>query len=387
VVIAFSNTFGGRYEGGANWQESTLLSLGTLPDPPRCLIVGAVTDGALPETLRSASHVRAVPVEDDPEWRAALAGPNPTAAHHRGYEGVAREHGVDLWVGWHDFRGVAPQHMLVVVWPDFHPRRLLDRFEGELRIVIKMEQNWESVLERAQAIFTISESTAAEALEGNADLADRLHVVGFPPVVTPERLALDPRSVRLEYGLPDRYLIVANQFWKHKNHAVVVEALGVLARRGADVPTVAFTGRLDAGGSADYAEEVMRAAARAGVHQQCRFLGHVTRPEQFALLRGASAAVQPSFAEGRGAMLEESLIVGTPVVCSDIPPNREQAPPGTRFFDPEDPDALAEAMMIDLPRRDLTNEEILGDARARQEACGNKFLAACRSALSAAMRA
>ena len=386
MVIAFSNTYGGSYEGGANWQESTLLSLGTLPDPPLCLIVGAVTEDQLPDTLRRASHVRAVPVEDDPQWRAALSGPDPAAARHRGYDEVAREQEVDVWVGWHDFRGVGPERPLLVVWPDFHARRLLDRWGGELRLVIKMQQNWESVLERARGIVAISHATAADALEGNPEIADRLHVVGFPPVVTPDRLALDPDAVRREYNLPDRYLIVGNQFWHHKNHIAIPEALGVLARRGADVPTVVFTGRVVAAGETKVFEEVLRAAHRAGVHEQCRFVGHVSRAEQCALVRAASAAVQPSLAEGRGAMVEEALIVGTPVICSDIPANREQAPPGTPFFDPDDPEALADAMVTPPPRLDRTRDEILRDARARQEACGREFLAACESVLSVPAR-
>ena len=386
MVIAFSNTFGGAYEGGANWQESTLLSLGTLPDPPLCLIVGAVTDDDLPATLRSAHHVRAVPVADDPQWRAQLAGADPAAARHRGYDQVAREHGVEVWVGWHDFRGVGPEHSLMVVWPDFHARRLLDRWHGELRVVIKLQQNWESVLARARRIVTISQATAADALESNPEIADRLSVVGFPPVVTPERLALDPDAVRREYHLPDRYLIVGNQFWHHKNHIAVVEALGVLARRGVDVPTVVFSGRVAAAGEAEIFEDVLRAAHRAGVHQQCRFVGHVSRAEQFALFRAASAAVQPSLAEGRGAMVEEALILGTPVICSDIPANREQAPPGTPFFDPDDHEALADALLTPLTRRDLTAEEILRDGRARQEACGREFMAACESVVSVSAR-
>jgi glycosyltransferase involved in cell wall biosynthesis len=383
MVIAFSNTFGGRYEGGANWQESILLSLGTLPDPPLCLIVGVFDPDRLPETLRRAPHVRAVPVEDDVEWRTS---PDTAAARHRGYEAVAREHRLDLWVGWNDFRGVGPEHPLAVVWPDFHARRLLDRSRGELRIVIRMQQIWDSVLERADAIFTYSEATAADALDGNPEIADCLHTIAFPPIVTPERLAPDPEAVRREYNLPQRYLIVANQFWGHKNHIRVVEALGILARRGADVPTVVFTGRVIAAGKSEVFEYVLRAAHRAGVHEQCRFVGHVPRPEQFALLRGAAAAVQPSEAEGRGAMLEESLILGTPVICSDIPANREQAPPGTPFFDPHDHEALAAAMAAPPPRTDLMREEILSDARARQETCGRKFLAACESVLSVAAR-
>ena len=375
MILAFSNSFGGSYEGGANWQESTLLALGTLPEPPTCLIVGG-RDDELPASLRDAAHVRAVAVDSDPVWRRAVDGPDPTAARHRGYDALAREHGVDLWVGWHDFRGVGPEHRLLVIWPDFHPRTLAERF-SELRPAIKIEQTWRDLIRRADAIGAISHATAADALHGCEEIADRLHVLCFTPVVTPDRVALEPDAVRRVYHLPERFLLVGNQFWQHKNHVAVVEALAVLKRRGAPVPTVAFTGRVSGAGEAKQFEEVLRASHRCGVSENCRFLGHLPRPEQFALLRAARATVQPSLAEGRGAILEESLIVGTPVICSDLAPNREQSPPGTPFFDPDDYDELADAMLTELPKRARTDEEILRDARERSEAYGREFMAAC----------
>lgn len=379
-VIAFSNCFGGDYEGGPNWQQSTLLALGTLPDPPLCLIVGAKPD-QLPDTVRSAPHVRAVAVEDDPLWRAALEGPDPTAARHRGYEAIGREHGVDLWVGWHDFRGVGADQDLVVVWPDFHARNMVDRFP-DLTLVIRAEQSWRDVVRRARAIVAISHATAADALDGTPEVAERLHVACFTPVITPERVRLDPDAVRREFHLPERFLIVGNQFWGHKNHIAVVEALALLRRRGAEVPTVVFTGRVWGSGVAEHFERVLRAAHRGDVHGECRFLGHLPREQQFALLRAARATVQPSHAEGRGAILEESLIVGTPVICSDLAVHHEQAPAGTPFFDPDDHEALAEALLTDLPKQARTVAEILEDAQARRVAYGREFFAACASAIS-----
>ena len=38
-------------------------------------------------------------------------------------------------------------------------------------------------------------------------------------------------ELRRRLGVPQRYFLLPNQFWKHKNHAVVVEALAIAVRR------------------------------------------------------------------------------------------------------------------------------------------------------------
>ncbi len=62
----------------------------------------------------------------------------------------------------------------------------------------------------------------------------RTVVVRF--AVRPPELAVAPGPQLLEkYGLPERFMYLPNQFWKHKNHAVVIEALAQLKQRGAAV--------------------------------------------------------------------------------------------------------------------------------------------------------
>ncbi len=58
----------------------------------------------------------------------------------------------------------------------------------------------------------------------------RTVVVRF--AVLPPRVDLeDPSQVLATYGLPSRFLYLPNQFWKHKNHAVVIDALALLKSR------------------------------------------------------------------------------------------------------------------------------------------------------------
>ena len=55
-----------------------------------------------------------------------------------------------------------------------------------------------------------------------------------------------------------------------------------------------------------------------------------------SLLRGACATLMPSFAEGFGMPIAESLALGVPVICSDIPAHHEVGGNAPDFVDPLD---------------------------------------------------
>jgi glycosyltransferase involved in cell wall biosynthesis len=55
-----------------------------------------------------------------------------------------------------------------------------------------------------------------------------------------------------------------------------------------------------------------------------------------AALSGARALLMPSFAEGFGMPVAEALMVGTPVICSDLPALREAGGSAPEYLDPLD---------------------------------------------------
>ncbi len=64
-----------------------------------------------------------------------------------------------------------------------------------------------------------------------------------------------------------------------------------------------------------------------------------------AALTGARALLMPSFAEGFGMPVAEALMVGTPVVCSDLPALREAGGAAPEYLDPLDGAAWIHAIL------------------------------------------
>jgi glycosyltransferase involved in cell wall biosynthesis len=380
MVIAFENLFGRHYEGGANWLEVTLLGLGAIAQPPKCLLLNATAE-VLPGSLRSSAHLQPIPLVHKQRSQAVtLAQRVLRKALRRPWEdqkltAVAEEHGIDLWVGFSGFEGLGRHRPLLVWYPDFQWRHFPELFSStEIR---DRDRQWNYVADRADGIIVISQSVADDALSSHPQIDGKLHVLGFPPVLGESVLKGDPVEVRRKYNLPERFLLVCNQFWQHKNHALVLRALSQLKRYDKVPPVVAFTGHPHDYRNPDAFSQLLRLMHEEGLNDYCRFLGVVPRAEQLALLRASEAVIQPSRFEGRGAIGEEATLLGVQLLCSDLPVHRELNLPGARFFPVDGVDELAGLMEINYQRSTKSSADIVSESRVLAAEYGEGFMSVC----------
>lgn len=162
--------------------------------------------------------------------------------------------------------------------------------------------------------------------------------------------ASDCAPVLARHGLPGRFLYVANQFWRHKDHATLFEALRLLRERGLEVPLVC-TGRTEDRRDPAYFPELERQLEAGGLRGQVKLLGVLPREEQLAIFRSAAAVVQPSRFEGWSVVVEDAKALGRPVIASDIAVHREQLDgvPGAVLFPVSDAARLAECIAVSWP--------------------------------------
>jgi glycosyltransferase involved in cell wall biosynthesis len=285
---------------------------------------------------------------------------------------VASKYNVDLWVGFSGFEGLGPQRRLLVWYPDFQFLHLPEVF-SEQEINDRSRQ-WKYVAQRADGILVISKSVANDALKSDPEVAQKLSVCGFPPVFPGSILTTSPEETRQKYDLPERFFLVCNQFFKHKNHITVLQALKQLRDSQDEVPVVAFTGRPHDYRNPDAFSELLRFVQVHKLHHYCRFLGVTPREEQIALIRAAKAVIHPSAFEGRGAIVEEAHVLGANLICSDLPVHRELRAPGTLFFPVGDVAALASLMKEPFQRSSKTIEQIAEESKELAVAYGRELM-------------
>jgi glycosyltransferase involved in cell wall biosynthesis len=151
-------------------------------------------------------------------------------------------------------------------------------------------------------------------------------------------------ELEARYGHPSRFFFLPNQFWAHKNHGVVLEALTLLKAQGLDL-TVVASGRTADHRWPGYYDALMDKARSLGVHDQFRSLGVIPYRDLMGLMAASVAVINPSLFEGWSTTVEEAKSMGKTVVLSDIPTHREQAPEHGVYFPAHDPDALAGALL------------------------------------------
>ena len=187
-------------------------------------------------------------------------------------------------------------------------------------------------------VLTLS-GAAADVLVGNYPaLADRVRIA------VPGLEAFAPSEGNASHGgprrVPGEYLLVVGTVEPRKNHRVVLDAWRQLSKRPeAQGISLVIAGRRG-WGTADLEGEMARDAARSRIVR----LEGVGDELVGVLYRDCLATVLPSWAEGFGIPVRESVARGIPTLMSTGVPT-DGLPTGSyRLFDPADAAGLTDLM-------------------------------------------
>jgi len=155
----------------------------------------------------------------------------------------------------------------------------------------------------------------------------------------------DPRSVVKKFGLPEKYLMFPGQFWVHKNHETLFEAMRILVHeKGMKDVVLVCSGRQHDHRFPEHFARIKKFLETNRLGQNIRLLGLIDRQDQIQLMRSCAAIVQPSLFEGWCLMIEEARSLGKKIFLSDLAVHREQNPSHAIYFDPNDPQKLADLL-------------------------------------------
>ncbi|WP_434994188.1 glycosyltransferase family 4 protein [Arthrobacter sp. Ld5] len=180
------------------------------------------------------------------------------------------------------------------------------------------------LLDRADVVATIS-ATTADLMRRYRLTRRPVVLVGNAPRSTSRRR--DPDAAR------SPSLLYMGSFMPYKNVETIVRAMASLPGH-----TLHMLSRISPDRRAEL--EALSPAAGGVV-----FHDGVTDTEYEDLLAHSTALVTLSRAEGYGLPLIEAMATGTPVIASDIPIFREVGGTAALFVDPDDPAALADAVL------------------------------------------
>ncbi len=247
-----------------------------------------------------------------------------------------------------------------------------------------LTKSTEFVSRFADRIVAVSEFTKKSLLEhGWGATEERITVI-------PEGVRTDhfsPQSegnvqdVLQKYNITQPYFFFISTIQPRKNVLGLVEAFALLREEiagldshpeldsGSSLTTSGFqvkpgmTGLSDvqlviAGGHGYKFEEVKAAIRRFGLEDMIKVLGRVPDEDVPALFSGAVASVYPSFVEGFGLPVLESMACGTPVVCADTGALPEVGGDAAVYVDPYDVESISQGLQNVLADEGLRTQLI-----------------------------
>lgn len=230
----------------------------------------------------------------------------------------------------------------VLSWvADFQFLRMPDMFSDD-----EIQQRMETitlVANHANAVIVSSEDSRSDFGAFAPDALHKAHVLSFVAHVPESIYDIETASICKQYHIPERFFYLPNQFFKHKNHRVIVDTLKLLKKNHPDI-VVVCTGKGFDFRHKNYYEELKNEIVGFVLENQFIHLGVIPQEHVYQLMRQSIALLQPSLFEGWSTSVEEAKSLGKTVILSDIPVHREQEPPGGLYFDPHQPEQLAQIL-------------------------------------------
>jgi glycosyltransferase involved in cell wall biosynthesis len=152
-------------------------------------------------------------------------------------------------------------------------------------------------------------------------------------------------STLQKHDIRGPYFFLPNQFWRHKNHAVVFAAVKALKARGLEI-VVVCTGNLRdyRGRDSDYVDGLVRFIEENDLGGNVKILGQIDHSDVLCLMRHSVSVINPSRFEGWSSTVEEARSMGQRIILSNIRVHLEQSPENASYFNPEDSLELADLL-------------------------------------------
>ncbi len=217
---------------------------------------------------------------------------------------------------------------------------------------------------RAHAISADSRATQADLVNLLKAPPEKITVIplGLDAAFHPQAEA-EVTATLARYRLPPGYVLFVGTFEPRKNIPTLLRAYAQLQAQWPDAPPLVLIGN-----TGWLFEEALRLAHALRLDAHLRRLENVPDAELPALYSGAGVCVLPSHYEGFGFPLLEAMGCGTPVVYANTSSLPEIAAEAGLPIDPDDVEALADAL-----RRTLTDSTLRADLIRRGLAQAQTF--------------
>ncbi len=213
----------------------------------------------------------------------------------------------------------------------------------------------------SRKILVPSNSVKNQLLTHSNDLnqcTDKVVVTYEAPVLVSQGNAL-VQGVAFN-NLPEKFAVYTGNAYPHKNLPRLIEAWKEVYIKTRCV-LVLICGR------SIFAERIEKLVKEKNASRYVRFFGYVSDFELTSLYQKAEVFVYPTLSEGFGLPGLDAMLLGLPMVCSDIPVLHEVYADAAIYFDPKDEKDMASKIIEVITNKKMRSTLIdLGKKQAQK---------------------
>jgi glycosyltransferase involved in cell wall biosynthesis len=231
-------------------------------------------------------------------------------------------------------------NFIITIWdlchrdyPEFPEIRRKNAFE-------QREILYNRVLKKAVAVIVDSSLGRINTVNRYGVNYDRAIPISFFPnvstIITEKEYNDNYIDIKLKYSIQGEYIFYPAQFWAHKNHRYIIDAIDILENQYNKNCNVLFCGS-DKGNLSYVLDLIFKKQFKS---KFCN-LGFVEGSEMPYLYKQALALVMPTYFGPTNMPPLEAFILGCPVIYSDLPEFRRQVEDAGLLVDLNNPESLA----------------------------------------------
>lgn len=221
---------------------------------------------------------------------------------------------------------------LFTVWDLQHRRQSFFPEVSQNSAFDKRESFYKKVIPQAAYVVVGNQRAKEEVIRFYGMPDERVKTIEFPTPPFVLKKNNDDFNVKARFNILQPYIFYPAQFWPHKNHVVLLEALKLLREQNGQDIALVFTGSDK--GNRNYIEQLVR---EYDLDKYVYFLGFVSIQELIALYKNAQVLVYPSYFGPNNIPPLEAMGLLCPVVTADVAGMREQLGDAALYFNPNKP--------------------------------------------------
>lgn len=253
----------------------------------------------------------------------------------------------------HTKRIVTIHDITPLIFPEHFPIGI----KGRINLFLQ-----KAALKNTDFVICDSESSKKDVINFFHYPKEKIKVIYLAPDSVYQKKGMkDSLKAAEKYKLPEKFMLYVGDVNWNKNLEGLLEAVSIAKT------TLVMVGSAFKNDILPEAREIENIISRLGIQKNIIKTGFIPAKDLVLIYNLASATVLPSFYEGFGLPVLESMACGTPVICSNNSSLTEISGNLTQYCSPNDPQDIAQKIVENLKlssnERNLLSEKLINHSK------------------------